>query len=141
MTPVCLPSSQSPAPAVNSVASVTGFGTTDENSEDPSSRLLTVDINIISNNDCKTKNNIYSSKVVDSMICGGSAQGGKDACKRDSGGPLVQETGAGGGRRLIGVVSWGQGCGQARYPGVYTRVSSFTAWIDQNIVSGRMCSA
>ncbi|MFJ6216299.1 S1 family peptidase [Streptomyces sp. NPDC092296] len=53
-----------------------------------------------------------------SMVCAGERYGGRDACQGDSGGPMTV------GGRLVGVVSWGTGCAQQRYPGVYTRLAA-----------------
>ncbi|KAG7278639.1 hypothetical protein CRUP_031934 [Coryphaenoides rupestris] len=69
----------------------------------------------------------FSGNITANMICAGFRSGGKDACKGDSGGPLVCDG------RVYGLVSWGQGCGDARFPGVYTAVSAFRRWIDRVI--------
>ena len=61
------------------------------------------------------------------MICAGDTKnGGKDACKNDSGGPMVANN------ILYGIVSWGEGCGNAKYPGIYTNVAKLRSWIKEN---------
>jgi trypsin len=63
------------------------------------------------------------------MVC--AALPGKDACAGDSGGPLVRGKGANG--LLVGVVSWGTGCGLKAYPGVYSLIVHNRCWIASTI--------
>ena len=46
----------------------------------------------------------------------------------DSGGPLVWNSDT-----LVGIVSWGFGCGRSGYPGVYSDVAYFHDWIAKHI--------
>ena len=61
------------------------------------------------------------------QICVGSDEG-VDACKGDSGGPLVRMTGEKP-PILVGLVSWGIGCGIEKRPAIYTDVGAFHGWI------------
>ena len=71
--------------------------------------------------------------VIDArVLCAGLPEGGRDACQGDSGGPLMAQTPSGQWRQ-VGIVSVGIACGEAKLPGVYTRVSAFGDWIRANV--------
>ena len=52
--------------------------------------------------------------------------GGKDAFQGDSGRPLVASC------QLVGIVSWGAGCVEADYPGVYSNVATLRSIVTEN---------
>jgi secreted trypsin-like serine protease len=108
------------------VARVTGWGTLSSGGSSPDT-LQTVDVNILSNSSAQTS---YPSETITADQLAAAAPG-KDSCQGDSGGPLTVLKGST--RVLAGVVSWGYGCADSRYPGMYARVSSFESWITSTI--------
>lgn len=110
------------------ISTVTGWGSLSAGG--PSSdRLQAVDVPIVSQAEASAAYKREGFALTEDQLAAGvMGIGGKDSCQGDSGGPLVVFDGTGR-ARLGGVVSWGIGCAEADYPGLYARVSSFAPWI------------
>ncbi|XP_071050235.1 uncharacterized protein [Onthophagus taurus] len=92
--------------------------------------LKEVDVPIVGHDQCQRQlQNTrlgYGFKLHPGFVCAGGEEG-KDACKGDGGGPMVCERN--GSWKVVGVVSWGIGCGQVGVPGVYVKVAHYLDWI------------
>lgn len=116
------------APPLDGIlATVTGWGSRETTLADYPEALHEVNLPILDNQTCSQA---YSN-LPNTMLCAGYMnKGGKDACGGDSGGPLVIFDETAETWLLAGLVSWGYGCGYPGYPGVYTRVSSYSDWLN-----------
>ncbi|MFD9906397.1 S1 family peptidase [Streptomyces sp. NPDC059063] len=104
-------------------ATVTGWGNTDTELTHTPDRLRKVRVPILSHAECRTTYGEYDAKV---NFCAGVE--GKDSCQGDSGGPIFRTVPGREAPIQIGVVSYGDGCGDQGAPGVYTSVSSAKLW-------------
>lgn len=135
VTPICLPlgSNFVDRPVDGKRLFVAGWGQTET---EPGSRFKQhVAVPKVPMQYCRAQ---YSSANIDErQICAGG-EAGKDSCRGDSGGPLMdilEPT-----RQqphpafyLMGIVSFGRQCGTSGIPGVYTNVNRFENWILNNI--------
>ncbi|GGQ04156.1 serine protease [Streptomyces griseomycini] len=112
--------------AAGTTARVLGWGTTSSGGSS-SDQLRTATVPTVSDASCRGS---YGSRFVQSdMVCAGYSAGGVDTCQGDSGGPLLI------GGRLAGITSWGDGCAAAGYPGVYTRLTTFSGQVAAQVDS------
>merc|ERR1712071_412079 len=109
-------------------ATVIGWGTTSSGGFS-SDVLLETEVEIKDNSQCDR--DYASEKITNKMMCASSE--GKDSCQGDSGGPLFIKGTDASSDDQVGIVSWGYGCADPDYPGVYTRVSEFDDWIKKQI--------
>ncbi|XP_026318189.1 trypsin beta-like, partial [Hyposmocoma kahamanoa] len=112
--------------ADNSSLTYLGWGLTKHGK---SSVLMEVSVSKINNDVCMRKYQTHPEntfRVTQRMLCAG--QSGADACNGDSGGPLVYH-----GSVVVGVTSWGVSCGDPNYPGVTTKVASYSDWINATV--------
>jgi len=111
---------------IDDAVTVTGWGKTASGRDGrASAELLNVDMKV---RDCSVVEK-YQDRLTDGMLCA-AGNGGGDSCQGDSGGPLILTEGE---PVLVGIVSWGDGCGNKALPGVYTRIdrNHYRDWIER----------
>ncbi|KAF2357495.1 Serine proteases trypsin domain [Trinorchestia longiramus] len=127
--PVCL---APPAQYEHQVAVVTGWGVTSPSEGGVSPHLLEAGVTVTKQSECHEAYSVFGHSISEKQVC--AAEVGRDSCQGDSGGPLVTQL-----KGLwyqLGVVSFGIGCADPQFPGVYTLVPAFRDWIAENLKGG-----
>ncbi|XP_011341349.1 serine protease snake isoform X2 [Ooceraea biroi] len=121
-------------------AIASGFGKTSYESDIGSNELMKVQLNYISEDDCKKSytDDLGSRQMpqglISSLLCAGIMEGGKDTCQGDSGGPLQRVLAEPYCMySIVGVTSFGKFCAFKFMPAVYTKVSSYIDWIENTV--------
>ncbi|CAI6341141.1 unnamed protein product [Periconia digitata] len=105
-------------PAAGTTLTVAGWGST-RSGGSATTELRKVDVPVVARATCDSNYQPEGLSVTSDMFCAAPSGGGKDSCQGDSGGPIFDSS-----KTLVGTVSWGIGCAQAGYPGVYARVGA-----------------
>lgn len=101
---------------------IAGWGEVGESTAVYPTRLIAAPVTIFTAARCREM--LGASFHAGGALCAGRPEGGADTCAGDSGGPLRDASGL-----VIGITSWGLGCGRPGLPGIYTRVASVSGWI------------
>ncbi|XP_043069899.1 trypsin alpha-3-like [Drosophila bipectinata] len=82
--------------------------------------IVNVNLVILSRDKCDA----YGYSFQGGMLCvANPSYDDSDSCEGDSGGPLICDG------KVYGIVSFGRGCGEPRFPGIYTDVYLYLKWI------------
>ncbi|XP_015277158.1 PREDICTED: transmembrane protease serine 12 [Gekko japonicus] len=129
--PICLPD----VPLVVTAETpcyISGWGNSKEKGP-PRAVLQEAQVNIISQDKCNSLD-WYAGAVFEDMLCAGLEGGGVDTCQGDSGGPLMCYFPDSTRYYLIGVTSFGMGCGKPKFPGIYIRTATYGKWINSQAI-------
>ncbi|XP_042303514.1 transmembrane protease serine 12-like [Sceloporus undulatus] len=129
--PICLPETpHNNTP--NYPCYISGWGHTKENGNNELI-LQEAEVNIFSPSMCNQRS-WYGDILSWNMFCAGSETGHVDSCQGDSGGPLMCYFPNSTRFYLVGITSFGAGCGQPGRPGIYIRALNYKSWIELNLL-------
>jgi secreted trypsin-like serine protease len=106
-----------------------GYGKLSYNNRPTTDDQYKVNVRIGTPQECQNAYSAQGVQLMDSQICAGTnTVPSVDPCVGDNGGPLIVKTGPNS-YKQVGVASFGLACSGP--PAVFTRVSSYRAWIQQ----------
>ena len=118
-------------PAANTCATVSGWGNTSTTTASYPNDLMAAEVDVLTSpTDPQCGSYSTYDYLPELMLCAAEMTFGRDACQGDSGGPLAVDVA--GTWTLAGIVSWGFGCADPLYPGVYTRVTRYLGWVENH---------
>jgi len=100
-----------------------GWGLTSANAKNAQRYLRGVIVCMVNRSKCQQDYWNAGIRIYKQMIC--AKRKNRDTCSGDSGGPLVHKG------FLYGVTSFGIGCNNPNYPGVYVNILRFVRWMKE----------
>ncbi|XP_044535193.1 transmembrane protease serine 12-like [Gracilinanus agilis] len=107
---------------------VSGWGRTSEEG-DASNNLLEAELHYIPWEACNSEES-YGGRVAVTSFCAGEEDGIADTCMGDSGGPFMCYIPESERYILMGITSFGSGCGKKIFPRIYTKVQFYKMWVN-----------
>jgi trypsin len=117
--------------APGTLATIAGFGVTESDGEQPDV-LQEARVPIVADEDAAEAypylvegvDPVFGGFESETQVAAGFPEGGVDTCQGDSGGPLLVSADTD--MRLVGDTSYGAGCAEPGFPGVYGRLADDT---------------
>ncbi|XP_061462994.1 transmembrane protease serine 12-like [Rhineura floridana] len=129
--PICLPET----PLVltdDNPCYISGWGLKKENGT-PSYILQEAQVHVFPRQVCN-RYDWYAGALSRNELCAGSESGRVDSCQGDSGGPLMCYFPNKIKYYLVGITSYGVGCGRPKLPGIYVHTANYRSWIDSRLL-------
>uniref|UniRef100_A0A6I8R154 Acrosin n=1 Tax=Xenopus tropicalis TaxID=8364 RepID=A0A6I8R154_XENTR len=111
---------------------VAEWGVLSEKGKSVADILQEAGVFLINNELCNSKE-WYNGKIYPYNLCAGHKEGKIDSCQGDSGGPIMCKRKTSNDYIVVGVTSWGTGCGRKQRPGIYISTQYLSEWIESKI--------
>ncbi|XP_004692573.1 PREDICTED: transmembrane protease serine 12 [Condylura cristata] len=129
--PICLPFDVFQNLNQSTKCFISGWGRTKEEGN-VTNTLQVAEVHYISRNICNSEKS-YGGIIPHTSFCAGDEEGSFDTCRGDSGGPLMCYLPEHNRFFVMGITSYGHGCGRKNFPGVYSGPSFHQKWLTDHL--------